>query len=163
MPYLIARPLPPPSMSQGRNHLLCAKLQLFRHQLPQPNICFLSPPQKSSSLHFLSPDLSGRPVFPEPRRGGRHWRIAYSSLFFHLCRERGPGGLGKTTSLENLSVYLFLAKGSVTSSYIFLASVFAVLESFIPWFCMGPCTCRGSDITCLTATPINHPSCVHSP
>jgi hypothetical protein len=56
-------------MSQGRNHLLCAKLQLFRHQLPQPNILFSFPPQKSSSVH-LSPDLSGRPVSQNP--GGDH-------------------------------------------------------------------------------------------
>jgi hypothetical protein len=123
---------------------------------------FFSPPE----IFFCSSlsRLVGSPCFPEPRRGSRHWRLAHSSLFSpHLCRERGPGGLGKTTSLENLSVYLFLAKGSVISCYIFLASVFAILESFISWFCMGPCTCRGSDITCLTATPINHPSCVHSP
>jgi hypothetical protein len=108
-------------MSQGRNHLLCAKLQLFRHQLPQPNILFSFSPQKSSSLHFLSPDLSGRPVFPEPRREGRHWRIAYSSSFFPIYVGREDReGWEKLLVLKNLSVYLFLAKGSVISWYIFL-------------------------------------------
>jgi hypothetical protein len=79
MPYLIARPFPPSSISHRRKHLLRAKLQLFRHHYHNQIFVFFSTPEiffSSSSLQTCRVTL-----LPRTQAGGRHWRIACFSSF----------------------------------------------------------------------------------